>query len=300
MTEIIDLIEKSPCSFDNPDKICLSRDMLDKLKHFHEKIICDPKANNQSQQNVKSKFKCIRNSNEKPIDNEGLVNDMMSFLGVESQHEILTNRHFRDFVDNDYALMKEKRERFKPTGAWNSTQLLDNNMIDECMEQWSKKYKFYNIPFQMIDFYETGDELSTIDVPKLIKEGYETMGVVLNTDVSTGPGKHWFCLFIDARKLPYTIEYFNSSGSNPPTPVHRRMREIGHDINKAFSLKGSDRAQVVMANKDELQKSRTECGVWSLIYIYSRLEKKPDDWFKKEGVLDEHMYKFRERLFLNE
>jgi len=30
------------------------------------------------------------------------------------------------------------------------------------------------------------------------------------------------------------------------------------------------------------------------------LKCKPADWFRKENVLDDHMYKFRERLFLNE
>jgi hypothetical protein len=280
MADIISLIEKSPCAFNVEGEICLSEGMLDKLQQFHKKHIC--------------KSKCIYDSNMI------MINSIMSHLGVDEQFQILEHPVFRDFIDNDYALRVEKRERFKVSGPWNNTQLLDNNMIDDTMEQWTKKYKFYHIPFQMMDFYETRGELSKIDIPALIKDGYKTFGCVLNTDVSTGPGKHWFCVMIDARSLPYTIEYFNSSGKNPYYPVHKRMREIAHDINRVFDLKGKDRTQVITANNDELQKSRTECGVWSLTYIYSRLENKPKDWFKKAGVLDEHMIKFRERLFLNE
>ena len=58
-------------------------------------------------------------------------------------------------------------------------------------------------------------------------------------------------------------------------------------------------AEVKKITELEIQKSHTECGVFSLIYIYSRLKGKPQNWFAVIGIKDSHMLKFRKRLFLN-
>ena len=166
------------------------------------------------------------------------------------------------------------------------------------MNQYVEKYpNFYPLEYQMIDFYKTGTELAKIYVPNLIKKGKTCIGVIVNTDTSEigHVGKHWFCLFIDARHEPVTIEYFNSSGSNPMDVIHKRMREIAHDLRKA-----GKKSKVIASTLTEIQKDHSSCGVYSLIYIYSRLKEKPIDWFLKDHVGDMHMMEFRKRLFLNE
>ncbi len=275
MADVLDIVEQKDCAFNVKGEICMSECMLGNMRDFYKKF-----------------------TGTTINDNKKLIEALKQYLGVDKEFQLLNNRHIKAFVDDDYSLYKERAERFKPPGPWNSVQLLDNNMIDQCLIQWSLEYQsFYPIPFQMIDFYEQDTELAYIDIPGLIKQGYDTFGCVLNTDVSTGGGEHWFCLFVGARDERITIEYFNSSGMNPYYPVHRRMREIGHEIVKSNPGKKVD---VVCANFEELQKSDTECGVWSLIYIRSRLKGKPINWMQTEGVKDSDMFKYRKRLFLNE
>ena len=69
----------------------------------------------------------------------------------------------------------------------------------------------------------------------LIKKGYKSYCVVLNTDKCTGQGIHWLCLFCDFRTSPFTIEYFNSSGNKPVVQVQRWMTIQNNNIKIALS-----------------------------------------------------------------
>ena len=202
---------------------------------------------------------------------------------------------------------KELETRFKPEGPLGYTELLNNFNIDEVLDQMTKAFKgFYHIPFQMIDFAEqartdsdgvrTGSfardrNLATIDIIKKYKEGYRQFGVVLNTDYSSGPGKHWFCIFIDMKSKPFTIEYFNSSGNMPLVQVSAWM------IDTKMKLSELGPTEVVRVATERLQEDDYSCGVWSLYYIVSRLNGVEPDAFKSSRLNDDLMYSFRKYFF---
>ncbi len=183
-------------------------------------------------------------------------------------------------------------EHFKPAGPRDSTNLLSNFNIDESLELYAKKYEgFYHVYFQMIDFAKVGTELATIDLVDLIKKGYKSMGVVLNTDVSTGRGIHWFCLFCDLTGI--TLEYFNSSGNRP-----RREVQVWLNMTKKNLEEAGYKAEIINASKIEHQiDSETECGPYSLYYIHSRLSGVPYTVFNKKRIPDDKMIEFRQTLF---
>ena len=184
---------------------------------------------------------------------------------------------------------------YKNIGPRNSTELLSNFDIDDAIKNWTIAIdkKHYNMPFQMIDFYETNTELATVNLNNLIKKGYHSMSVVLNTDVSTGGGIHWFCLFCDFQKKDITLEFFNSS-SNPPLPPVKKWlfetkKKLEIDANRNVNI-------VLVTDKIQHQKSNTECGVYSLYYIYSRIKKIPYKNFYHR-IPDSLMFEFRKVLF---
>ncbi len=151
----------------------------------------------------------------------------------------------------------------------------------------------------MIDFAKTRTELSKINLYKLIEDGYDCMGVVLNTDVSTGRGKHWFCLYCDLNHSgkpddPITIEFFNSSGFEPRPEIIVWMESTCHDMMSKYDIY----CKIInVANGRQLQFSRTECGVWSLVYILSRLCNHEPEWIIKVKANDNDMIKYRKKLF---
>ncbi len=119
------------------------------------------------------------------------------------------------------------------------TQLLNNTNIDPIMKQWEharicrlsdgktrkNKKLFFAYNFNMVDFATNSlqngyivnepDTLVTIPFIDLYKQGYKCAGCVINSDVYSGPGKHWMALFVDTRTKPWTVEFFNSIGNSP-------------------------------------------------------------------------------------
>ena len=153
--------------------------------------------------------------------------------------------------------------------------------------------------FQMIDFALNGTALQKIDIYQLMKDDYDCFAVVLNTDVSTGRGKHWFCLFMDLNHKgtandPITIEYFNSSGYEPRPQVLTWIQTTKYDMLKDHNI----HMKVIYATEGrQIQYSRTECGVWCLVYILARLSDKPHNWLVKAKVSDSDITEYRQRLF---
>jgi hypothetical protein len=239
---------------------------------------------------------------EKMTD-DAVMEAAKTLLGVENESEVLDHKDIKGYVGNA-AIHQTLQTFFKAIGPTDSTALLDNFNIDETLEKWSihseklfKGNKFYHIPFQMIDFEKTGTELSKLDIQALMSKGYKSFGVVLNTDVSTGGGKHWFCLYGDldhagTEKDPIVIEYFNSSGNSPMDSVANWLEGTEHELRKS-----GVEARIHRSVPRRLQESQTECGVWSLMYILSRLKGRPAEWFYNTKANDMDMIDVRKYLF---
>lgn len=238
-----------------------------------------------------------------PSDAAMIVEAVKKKLGVEREVDIYEHKAFQNFIGHDVAQKKLSTD-FKPKGPSNSTALLDNFNIDEALDRWAAVgkdefgKKFYHVPFQMIDFVETRSALSKVDPLELKKQGYNCFGVVINTDVSTGGGIHWFCIYGDLDHAgtvedPIQLEYFNSSGYTPRPEMEKWLRTVEMEM-----LKRGVRANVIYATGGkQIQYSKTECGVWSLVYIYSRLLGKPYHWMANVGANDNDMIEYRQRLF---
>ncbi len=228
-----------------------------------------------------------------PIAKKKIVEKLKADTNCESESCIYTHKDIISKLGKD-TVKQILDTNFKPEGPYDSTKWLNNNNIDHVLRQNTIKYKkFYAIDYQMIDFAEKGTELATINIiSKLVK--FNTIGVVLNTDIANGKGKHWFAIFIDARSSPVTIEFFNSSGNLPVHQVQTFLNKTKRDIIRS----GRD-ASIIIVSPNEMQKSDTECGVFSLWFILERLDGKHVEEFKNEiiGPGDEKMIKFRKELF---
>lgn len=186
-------------------------------------------------------------------------------------------------------------------------KLLSNINIDSILHQWTVKFtNFYAYNFNMLNYMDyrfldgrtvdEPDSLATVNWNDL-KMKYTCAACVINSDVYQGGGKHWMALFADWRNPQhYTIEFFNSSG-NAPAPEWVAWME---KIKSAMEIDIGDskiKIECIRASQIRHQKSKSECGLYSLYYIWLRLNGKTADYFKNIRIEDKLMFEFRQHLF---
>lgn len=235
---------------------------------------------------------------------DNIIAALKTHLHVDTEYEIWSHPDIKYYVDAKI-INRIHKLYFKAPGPHDSTRLLSNVNIDTVLNQWafhSKRLfgkKLKHINFHMADFMHSGTELSKLDMLEVIKQGYDCLCVVFNTDVSSGPGKHWLCVYGDLSHAgtsddPYVLEYFNSSGRAMMKSVNewmilckKKLLESGMYLNYIYPLLSKP-----------VQTSRTECGMWSLIYIRSRLENKSPTFLYDAKIDDKDMIKYRKYVFL--
>ena len=192
----------------------------------------------------------------------------------------------------------------KPTApsSWKSNpeEWLSSLDIDAVEKQFAKIFsEYYYVGTVPIDFgkkSETGtclvDSLCSLSIQELYKKGYRQIGIVFNTDVSTGPGQHWIALYCDIRpELVFPrITYFDSYAEKPTKEVVNLMK------NWKFNWDATGIHQKPMAttyNKTRHQYENSECGMYCLYFHLCCLIGTP----MKKRIPDEVVRGFRGALF---
>jgi len=217
-------------------------------------------------------------------------------MNCNSESCVLRNPEFIKFakLNNVNNILEDF---FKPHGPATHFGLLSNFNIDDVLEQLEEKFPgFLHIPFQMRDFEKIGTELATIDLAEKFRNGTKSFGVVLNTDWSSGPGIHWYCLFGEKKNGKIILEYFNSSGKEPLPETQAWLQKTKHYLQKELKIP----VEVKYSTGISFQSDEHSCGVYCLMYIWLRLEGIPNNWFKADNFNDEFMHKARKALFRHE
>lgn len=255
LSEIFKPDERNECAAGIKSKVCARGRVLEKMKQFAN-INCNDNE-------------CI----------EKMVSSIKNKLGVERELDIIKHPKFIKKVG--HIGFEELDKIYKPRGPANTTDLLSNIEIESTLDQWQeasfnrafKAGRFLHIPFEMRDFKRRYNSmLQNLDLFEVGKK-YDCAACVLNTDVWRGVGKHWLCIFITFGD-EVIIEYFNSSGSSPMYEVVEWKDE---KLANLYKKGGTGYMKQILDY--ELQKSRTECGMFCLCYIKARLENIPPEKF---------------------
>lgn len=223
-------------------------------------------------------------------------------LGCTSERCVVAHKEFRKYALlsglTSSTLDSTLATHFKPKGPATGNALLSNVDIDGKLKVWAKEFRHWACPYAMIDFETTDSPLNEVNFEEVAANA-DTFSCVVNTDVSTGRGKHWVALFVDLRskKEPWTVEYFNSAGNSPPRPITRWLEKTRMELDRIRGP-GKPRTKTVVATKVKHQTSRTECGVYALYFIRRRLEDPNSlDAFFGRRISDSVMETFRQYLF---
>lgn len=186
--------------------------------------------------------------------------------------------------------------KFDPRGPRNNTELIYSTDIDIIMRRWGDEHPtFMSCKFAMMDFATNGNELGSTDYTRAFQSGQFTkFGCVLNTDLSYNPGKHWVALFIDYSPASTTVEYFDSVGNPPSREVCAWLRQTQADIQK---IPGTTNINIKIVTTINHQRFNTECGVYALFYIRSRLMGTAISFFESDRISDDEIKVFRTHLF---
>lgn len=258
----------------SPDKVynktCFS---LCALKKIARTINNDPRYSSTPQININE---YNRNNKTK------LINDIQQKLSCRDNLDFC-------ILNKKSQFYKEIKEYFKPSGPgknkWLST--LD---IKGVMEQYMLKYPnfiFYGpVPLDFSQFYE---ELRNINL-KTLNKGKKKVGIVFNLDYSYQSGSHWVSLFLDLENK--TLCYFDSSGDKPP----KEIKKLINDIVKSGKNHGIKINKIINENKHQYKD--TECGIYSIYFLVSRLQGKSCNMIFDKIIKDDEMKKNRNKYFI--
>lgn len=244
-------------------------------------------------------------------------NDIINFfkkkLNCDSESCILKNPEIKKKLTSDpHIIDYELKTRFKTEGPRNSIELLNNINIDNTLILWAREKKdFFPCPFAMIDFETNGEFLGRVNLASLLYDKavwyldpiyglvygpFCTFGCVINTDVSTGIGKHWVSIFVDLREDPWTFEFFNSSGNDPPPEIVKFFKKQKQNLEEMPEEKRKNVKIVECSNKQH-QIDNHSCGVYALFFIKARLEGTLYEYFCNHYITSSDITKFRKHLF---
>lgn len=240
-------------------------------------------------------------------------------LGCDSESCVVSHPSLRAFVVERKlmaatALDLELDLRYKEGGPRDSLGLLSNFDIDGTLRRWARVFpELYPCPFAMMDFDRNGDHFGVVSMRDMldgnvsadlgpgigrVRRKFSCFGCVVNTDTSSGPGKHWVAVFVDCRGGPgdtWTVEYFNSAGNPPPKPMVKWMERTRELLERYRNNSGP--VESVSVTDMDHQESQTECGLYALFYIRRRIEGVPYTFFLEQLIPDDAMTTFRTHVF---
>ena len=298
---------KSECAFGCPTKECISGDIIEMIA---EKVLNDDRsANNKPDNKPDNKPNNTsdnkpNNTPNQPIETGGIKDHPATLLAkveqvfqCDSESCLLAHPEVIKLVGED--TIEREKKKLKPYGP-KDHKWFNNFNIDSVLEQFQRidEYKFFHYPFAMMDFASYGHPLMKKPPAIIYDEGKRCYGCVINTDKISGPGKHWMALFGDMRDdHTWTVEFFNSSG-NPYSEVTKYLVFAEQNMKQYIADKGLDvQTQIIPVLSIEHQKSNTECGPYSLYYIWSRLTGVTPQEIDSKRIPDSTVTKFRDFIF---
>ena len=205
---------------------------------------------------------------ERPIGND---------TPVKVWNEIKKRLHEACKSGRSECIISHMLQRPKGPKSWNVNpeEWITSDEIDAIEKRFEKMFAEYkHIGTFPIDFdkrTKTGEclvsALCSMDIKSLYNKGYRQLGIVFNTDVSTGPGQHWMAVFCDiSPELEYPrMTYFDSYAHKPEKQIQTLMKRW----KEQWDLTGiHSKPMKLTYNSTRHQYEDSECGMYSIYFHY--------------------------------
>jgi hypothetical protein len=148
---------------------------------------------------------------------------------------------------------------------------LSSDDIDGVLKGYTKLVPdFYYVGTVPIDFdkhTQTGvclvSALCSLNLKQLQKKGFYRVGIVFNTDISTGSGEHWIAAFCDMRPdlIHPQMTFFDSYAQRPEPEIQVLMQRWASQLPD----------MKLQYNATRHQRKEAECGMFCIYFIHCSL-----------------------------
>ncbi|HJZ23686.1 MAG TPA: Ulp1 family isopeptidase, partial [Candidatus Babeliales bacterium] len=218
-----------------------------------------------------------------------LLKQFKKRLGDKDQRTWVREK-FISKLESKYQKDLEKNT-WRPSGPEGKFEWLATSHIDDVVKQYEEKYpefKFLGaVPMDFDDLPQLG--IRDLDFNKLMNEGKSKIGIVFNTDTSSGKGEHWISMYSDFKDGKV---YFSDSYGRVPEP---RVKCLMGRIAKFMREQGMN--PVVDYNRTQHQKGGDACGVFSINFILRLLRGDSFEELTTKRMPDEVVNKCRNFYF---
>jgi len=186
----------------------------------------------------------------------------------------------------------------------NPIEWLSNYDILNVLRQYEKsnpRFKLIgptSIDFDSVLDKNTGecvlDDLCHFSLDRYIEAKKDKIGIIFNLDKHNQSGSHWVSMFIDIEHS--FIFYFDSAANKTPKEITAFVEKVQEQA----SQQGSH-FEYYENYPNNHQRTNTECGMYSLYFIVTMLDKKnlkrKIRLFKEKKISDQHMRNLRSVYF---
>lgn len=208
----------------------------------------------------------------------------------------------QDFLKNDQMV----QSYYKPPKPNKPRKWLSTSDIDHVLKQYEKQYPDFTFMGTVpIDFDEVIAEYRHINFCPMYygqssvggggqKQGhsFKRYGFVFNLDPHDKRGSHWVSMFMNLSGRDKFIGFFDSYGHPPPKQIEHLIQRLRNQVKTCLGIDLPYKCNTV-----QHQHKDTECGVYSLYFIYQCLRGYSFETISESIILDDAVNKFRDFFF---
>ena len=208
------------------------------------------------------------------------------------RQQFAKKRLSKDIIAYTFAPLAPTKWKKKPS-TWLTSD--DITSVMKHAEHVHKDFEFFGpSPIDFDKRMQFGQcvwtDICNIQLGQLLARGKNKLGFIFNIDPHNKPGSHWVAMYIDV--LEGEVTYMDSYGIEAPEQILKLYERLRRQAaREGINLKLNTIAR-------EHQKGDSECGMYTLFFIMSLLEKKlsPAD-FERTRIPDNDMRALRKVYF---
>ena len=206
----------------------------------------------------------------------------------------------QDFLKHDPIIQRY----YKPPKPVTPHKWLATSDLDHVLRQYEATYSDFTFMGTVpIDFDQVIEEYKNMDLCRLSRQrsqeggkggrkGKKRYGFVFNLDPHDQKGSHWVSMFMNLDQSEPFIGFFDSYGQPPPPQIEQLIDRLRQQAKDCLGIRLRYKCNTV-----QHQHQGTECGVYSLYFIYQCLRGYSFEQITETIIVDDAVNRFRHFFF---
>lgn len=185
---------------------------------------------------------------------------------------------------------------YRPPRPTNPRKWLSTSDIDDVLKQYERLYNDFffmgTVPLDFDTVIEAYKQMNLCSNRNRRGHPVTKYGFVFNLDPHDKNGSHWVSMFLRLDMINPVIGFFDSYGHPPPAQIKRLIERLRKQALDCFGIHLNYKCNTV-----QHQHKNTECGVYSLYFIFQCLRGISFEEITEHIILDDDVNQFRKFFF---